>query len=203
VPIIRGWVAYYRTVVSSKVFNALGDYLWKLTYKWACRSHANKSKRWIVNRYYGKFNKFRNDRWVFGDRNTGAYLPKPVWTEIVRHTMVTGGASPDDPDLTEYWAQRRRRVKPPLDAYTVRLLTRQDGRCMLCGETLLALDEPPQSPQGWQWWFRWVTKKAIMMDYLTHHTVPGAPSDQRTHLVHATRSRTRRNPSPGAASTVS
>ena len=203
VPIVRGWVAYYRTVVSSKVFTALSDYLWKLTYKWACRSHANKSKRWIASRYYGKFNKFRNDRWVFGDRNTGAYLPKPAWTEIVRHTMVARGASPDDPDLTEYWAQRRRRVKPPLDPYTVRLLTKQDGRCTLCGETLLALDEPPQTPQGWEWWFLRVTKKAIMMDYLTHHTVPNAPSDQRTNLVHATCARTRRKPSPVAASTVS
>src|SRR6266516_1895448 len=37
-PIIRGWVAYYRTVVSSRVFGALTDYLWKLTYKWACWS---------------------------------------------------------------------------------------------------------------------------------------------------------------------
>src|SRR4051794_1713882 len=42
-----------------------------------------------------------------------------------------GGASPDDPDLAEYWAQRRRKVKPPLDAYTVRLLTKQNGRCTL------------------------------------------------------------------------
>jgi hypothetical protein len=38
----------------------------------------------IVNRYYRKFNKFRNDRWVFGDPQTGAYLPKPAWTEIER-----------------------------------------------------------------------------------------------------------------------
>jgi RNA-directed DNA polymerase len=74
VPIVRGWVAYYRTAVSSKVFAALGNYLWKLTYKWACWTHSNKPKRWIVQRYYGKFDKFRADRWVFGDRATGAYL---------------------------------------------------------------------------------------------------------------------------------
>jgi hypothetical protein len=79
------------------VFGALTDYLWKPTYKWACWSHANKPKHWIVGRYFGKFNKFRNDRWVFGDRETGAYLPKPAWTDIVRHTLVQSGASPDDP----------------------------------------------------------------------------------------------------------
>ncbi len=29
-PIIRGWAAYYRTVVSSKIFQALDAYMWKL-----------------------------------------------------------------------------------------------------------------------------------------------------------------------------
>jgi RNA-directed DNA polymerase len=201
-PIVRGWVAYYRTVVSTRVFNTLTDYLWKLAYKWACWSHPNKPKRWITQRYFGKFNKFRNDRWVFGDRDTGAYLPKPAWTHIVRHVLVKGGASPDDPGLAEYWAQRRRKVKPPLDDYTVRLLSKQDGRCSLCGENLLTPDQPPQTPQGWEWWFLWVTKKAIMADYLVHHNPSStSPRDDRTHLVHATCSRTR-NPMRTAANTV-
>jgi RNA-directed DNA polymerase len=186
VPIVRGWVAYYRTVVSTRVFHTLTDYLWRLTYKWACWSHPNKTKRWIVGRYFRKFNKFRNDRWVFGDRDTGAYLPKPAWTEIARHTLVKGGASPDDPGLAGYWAQRRQKVKPPLDSYTARLLSRQDGRCSLCGENLLTPDQLPQSPQGWEHWFLCVTRKAIKADYLVHHDTPSAARSERTHLVHAT-----------------
>jgi RNA-directed DNA polymerase len=94
-PITRGWAAYYRTVVSSREFARLDHYLWKLTYKWARRSHKNKSKTWIVDRYFGKFNRYRNDRWVFGDRDSGAYLPKLAWTSIVRHVLVKGRASPD------------------------------------------------------------------------------------------------------------
>ena len=43
-PIIRGWAAYYRGVVSSKTFNSPDNYLWALTYKWATHSHANKPK---------------------------------------------------------------------------------------------------------------------------------------------------------------
>jgi RNA-directed DNA polymerase len=186
VPIVRGWVAYYRTVVSSRVFHVLSDYLWRLTYKWACWSHQNKPKRWIAGRYFRRFEKSRSDRWVFGDKDTGAYLPKPAWTDIVRHTLVKGGASPDDPALAGYWAQRRQKVKPPLDSYTVRLLSRQDGRCSLCGENLLTPDQPPQSPQGWEHWFLWVTKKAIEADYLVHHDTPSAARSNRTHLVHAT-----------------
>ena len=194
VPIVRGWITYYRTVVSSRVFRALTEYLWKLTYKWACWSHPNKPKYWIAGRYFGKFNKFRNDRWVFGDRATGAYLPKPAWTAIVRHTLVKGGASPDDPALAGYWAQRRQKVKPPLDPYTVRLLSRQDGRCSLCGENLLTPDQPPQSPQGWEHWFLQVTKKAIEADYLVHHDTPSAARGERTHLVHATCHRSKHLP---------
>ena len=67
-PIIRGWAAYYRGVVSSKTFGELDDYVWKLTYRWAKRSHSDKPKRWVTHRYFGRFNKFRNDRWVFGNR---------------------------------------------------------------------------------------------------------------------------------------
>ena len=201
-PVIRGWVAYYRTVVSSSVFHALTGYLWKLTYKWACWSHRNKPRRWIVDRYFGKFDKFRNDRWVFGDRDTGAYLPKPAWTDIVRHTLVKGGSSPDDPALAGYWAQRRQKEKPPLDSYTVRLLSRQDGRCSLCGENLLTPDQPPQSPQGWERWFLQVIRRAITADYLVHHDTPSAARSQRTHLVHATCHRSGHPPRPAGNTVV-
>ena len=201
VPITRGWVAYYRTVVSSRVFRALDNYLWKLTYKWACWSHSSKPKGWIVGRYFRKFEKFRNDRWVFGDKDTGAYLPRLAWTDIVRHTLVKGGSSPDDPALAGYWAQRRQKVKPPLDSYTVRLLSRQDGRCSLCGENLLTRDQPPQSPEGWERWFLQVTRQAIKADYLVHHDTPSAARSNRTHLVHATCHRTKQ-PSRLAGNTV-
>src|SRR5262249_49409321 len=36
-PIVRGWACFYRTVVSSKVFNALDAHVWTLTYRWALR----------------------------------------------------------------------------------------------------------------------------------------------------------------------
>jgi RNA-directed DNA polymerase len=184
-PIIKGWAAYYRGVVSSKVFHTLDYQMWKLTYKWATWRHNNKPKPWIVDRYFGKHNKFRNDRWVFGDPDNNTYLVKFSWTDIVRHVMVTGAASPDDPALTDYWAKRRRKAKPPLDNYTLRLLARQDARCPLCGDHLLAADQPPQSPHdGERWWLK-VTRKAIAVDYLVHHGRPGRSDNDQTRLVHA------------------
>ncbi len=183
-PIIRGWAAYYRGVVSSRTFKSLDSYMWKLNYKWATHGHANKSRTWVVARYFGKFNKFRNDHWVFGDAASGAYLVKFAWTPIVRHTLVKGGASPDDPALTGYWATRRRRITPPLDGYTLRLLTKQDGRCPLCGAELLSVEQPPQSPLEWERWWLQVTRRAIVADYLVHHGRPGSPDGHRTRLIH-------------------
>jgi RNA-directed DNA polymerase len=148
-----GLAAYYRTVVSSEVFTALDHYLWKLTYKWAKHSHPNKPTRWIIRRYFGTFNKSRHDRWVFGDRDSGAYLHRFAWTKIVRHQMVRGTSSPDDPALTEYWAARRHRGIPrPIDAATLRLLQSQHGRCPWCGQLLLDADRKPHASgsNGWR-----------------------------------------------------
>lgn len=184
-PIIRGWTAYYRTVVSSRIFSSLDAYLWRLVYKWASHSHRNKPKKWIIARYFGKFNKFRNDHWVFGDHDSGAYLDRFSWTKIVRHQLVRSAASPDDPAQADYWATRRRRVKPPLDGYTLHLLARQDGHCPLCGNPLLSPEQPPQSPYEWERWWLHVTRRAITHDYLVHHGRPGTPDDTRTRLVHA------------------
>jgi RNA-directed DNA polymerase len=182
-PIIRGWAAYYRTQVSSATFNTLDAYTWKLTYKWAIISHANKPKRWVVARYFGRFNRTRQDRWVFGDRHSGAYLLKFAWTRIVRHQIVKGGASPDDPALTEYWAHRRRKTPPPpIGGHTsLSLLEAQDGRCPLCRDRLLPADDPPQSPQQWEHWLA-ATRKTITT-VVTRDD--GAPDDTEPRLIHA------------------
>jgi RNA-directed DNA polymerase len=183
-PIIRGWAAYYRTVVSSQTFTALDHYLWKLTYKWAKHSHPNKPTRWIIRRYFGTFNKSRHDRWVFGDRDSGAYMHRFAWTKIVRHQMVRGTSSPDDPALAEYWAARRRRGIPrPLDAATLRLLQSQHGRCPGCGQLLLDADRPPQTPREWEQWLA-ATRKAITKNAIAAQA-GSTPNEGRLRLQHA------------------
>jgi RNA-directed DNA polymerase len=167
-PIIRGWAAYYRHCVSARVFNELDNHVWKLTYKWANWTHPHKGKRWIVGKYFGAFNPSKRDRWVFGDRESGAYLLKFAWTKITRHTLVKGWASPDDPALTSYWAARRRRGTPPLDPPRLRLLQKQRGRCPLCGELLLHAEQEPQHPDEWEQWITAVRKatrhQAVTLD---------------------------------------
>lgn len=181
VPITRGWAAYYRGVVSKEVFASLDDHMWKLTYKWAKRGHANKPKSWIINRYFGRFNPDRQDHWVFGNRDSGAHLPKFAWTKIVRHSLVPGRASPDDPALAGYWAKRRRRNKPPLNRNTQRLLQTQRGRCPLCRDYLLHVEHEPNSPEAWEHWLTGI-RTAVTRHNLTPSGHPDSPDEIR--LVH-------------------
>jgi RNA-directed DNA polymerase len=180
-PVIRGWANYYRTQVSSEVFDALDQYLWRLTWKWARFSHQNKSKSWVFARYYGKFNKSRQDRWVFGDRNSGAYMHKFSWTRIVRHQLVHQGASPDDPALVEYWARRRRRAPLPINKTTQELIEAQEGHCTICGGTLIAVDDPPQNPREWEQWL--VTNRQTINPIAARE--PGTPDTAEPRLAHA------------------
>jgi RNA-directed DNA polymerase len=184
-PIITGWAAYYRIGVSKRAFNTLDAHLWKLVWKWTRLTHPNKPRRWIIHRYFGMFNPARQDKWVFGSRETGFYLRKFAWTKIVRHRMVAGRASPDDPALTGYWDQRRRRTRLPVDPATWHMLRRQRGRCPLCRGLLLHADHPPQGPEEWQQWHT-VTRKAIRRHAVTSVMDLGTPDERAAHhLIHA------------------
>ncbi|MEW1687516.1 group II intron reverse transcriptase/maturase [Streptomyces sp. NPDC091265] len=180
-PIVRGWTAYYRSVASSKVFNSMDMYMWRLTYRWARRSHEGKSRNWVTARYYGRFNQHRQDNWVFGNRSNGAYLPKFAWTNISRHQLVKGGASPDDPSLIGYWQNRRRKqVPPPMDRTSLYLAARQRGVCPLCKQALIVGAEyEPDSPREWMNWFS-ASKKMLHKHHFTYRRDGG--SDERTNL---------------------
>lgn len=182
-PIIAGWSAYYRIGVSSRAFQALDHYVWVLVYKWARLAHPNKLKRWVVHRHFGMFNPARQDRWIFGSRETGHYLRKFAWTKIVRHQLVAGTASPDDPSLIEYWAQRRRRIQPPVARATHRLLLLQDGRCVVCGGSLLDTGQEPQSPSEWEQWIS-MTRKALRKQQTSVSGKGGSNDRAAQHLIH-------------------
>src|SRR5512133_870418 len=114
------------------------------------------------------------------ERITSHYLHQYAWTKIVRHAPVPGRHSPDDPALAQYWADRRRKRKPPqLAPSWERALRTQHGRCPLCGEPLLHLDNPPDSGTQWETWYRGIRTA------LTHRAIT-ENSSRRTiyRLVH-------------------
>ena len=180
-PVIRGQANYYRTGASKKSFQALDSYLWRQLYKWARRRHPKKGRRWVTARYFGQFNTRRRNRWVFGDRETGAYLHHYAWTKIVRHAPVPGRYTPYDPALAQYWADRRRKQKPPQLAPTWQTAVRdQRGLCPLCRELLLFADRVPDSPGQWETWFSAIGKA------MTRQAITDTTTGRTKHrLVHA------------------
>ncbi|MCA1681725.1 MAG: group II intron reverse transcriptase/maturase [Actinobacteria bacterium] len=180
-PIIRGQANYFRPGASKKAYQTLDNHLWQHLYKWARRRHPNKSRKWGVARYFGPFNPTRHNKWVYGDQETGAHLHHYAWTKIVRHVPVIGRHSPDDPALAQYWADRRRKRKPPqLAPSWQHALRNQNGQCPLCKEPLLYVDRPPDSLSQWETWYAAI-RKAMTRQAIAEHN--SARTTRR--LVHA------------------
>jgi RNA-directed DNA polymerase len=136
-PIIRGWANYNRTVVASATFKKLDAWMTHRTLRYVKRSHPTKSWKWRKGRYWGQLNRARKDKWVFGNKRNGHYLVKFTWFKIERHVLVRGRASPDDPDLRDYWWARQRVNTRNLTANDVALANEQDWICPICGMELI------------------------------------------------------------------
>jgi len=82
-PFITGWANYHRSVVSSEIFHKMDHKIWNMLWHWAKRRHPNKSKNWIVRKYWHSSGK-RN--WVFSEGNKQLNLLSDI--KIVRHTKL-------------------------------------------------------------------------------------------------------------------
>jgi RNA-directed DNA polymerase len=95
-PIVRGWAAYYRGVVSTETFQKLDHHGVDPGLEVGALPLFEQAEAVVVDRYFGRFHPTGHDRWVF-NRDSGAYLHQFALTRIVRHDLVKGAASPDDP----------------------------------------------------------------------------------------------------------
>lgn len=142
-PLLRGFANYYRGVVSKETYNYIQYRMWKYLWRWAKRRHPNKTNGWIANKY---FRKVKDNRWTFACKGTGRngseilrVLYDTSSTPIVRHVKVKGNASPDDPELREYW--HKRSTKHGKDYWAKgskyeQIAKLQDWKCPMCGESL-------------------------------------------------------------------
>jgi RNA-directed DNA polymerase len=131
-PKLKGFANYYRFVVSKRTLNKLTYQITEKTYRWLCKSHPNKSRRWVWKRYTTNY---RNQRTItFGMYCEHLYLP--TFMPITRFTKVKRGRRVYDnsPETREYWLVRE--YKNSLDSiYSTRvekLFKRQRGRCPVC-----------------------------------------------------------------------
>lgn len=137
-PIIRGWATYYRGVVSSETFHKLEHYIfWKLR-RWISKTHPNKSFSWRDRRYWANHPAYPGSQWSFVDKDTGMVLYRIGYTPIQRHPLIQADASPDNPDLQEYFEQRATQSRQ-IGEYpkaVQRVILHQQAQCPNCGQSL-------------------------------------------------------------------
>ena len=137
-PILRGWASYYRNAVSSEVFQHLEYYVfWKLR-RWISKTHPNKSFGWRDRRYGAHHPAYPGSQWNFVDKDTGMVLYRIGYTRIQRHTLIQGDASPDNPELKDYFEQRTKQSRQ-IGEYpkaVQRVIQHQQAQCPNCGQSL-------------------------------------------------------------------
>ena len=112
---LTGWVNYYRTSVSSDVFNKVDHEIFQALMRWACKRHARKGKKWIVKKY---FTTIRGNNWRFhcivkdkkGNPKT-LFLKNAMDTKIRRHVKIKSDATPFNPLYKDYFKQREEERK--------------------------------------------------------------------------------------------
>jgi RNA-directed DNA polymerase len=142
-PILRGWANYYRAVVSSETFHKLEYYLfWKLR-RWISKTHPNKSFSWRDRRYWANHPAYPGSQWSFVDKGTGMVLYRIGYTRIQRHTLIQGEASPDNPNLRDYFKQRNQQSRQIGDypKMVQRIIQLQQARCPHCDQSLFNGEE--------------------------------------------------------------
>jgi RNA-directed DNA polymerase len=109
-PMIRGWVNYYRHVVSKKTFAYVDDQIFQGLWHWCKRRHPTKNTKWIQKKYF-RSQYTRN--WIFHAPTVkGLYPPsvidlvKASDVPIRRHVKIRSNANPYDPVFTKYFVKR-------------------------------------------------------------------------------------------------
>ena len=111
-PIITGWSNYHQSVVSKDIFSNLDNRLWGMLWTWAKRRHPDKSKSWIVDKYWYEMG---TRKWIFStEANRLKFFSD---TKIVRHPNLKLDMNPyldkEYYDLRRYKISTRKKANKP------------------------------------------------------------------------------------------
>lgn len=102
--VIVGWANYHHSACAKKCFHTMDHRIWEMLWRWAKRRHPNKSKSWIVNKYW-KTHKGR--KWTFMSDKNILFLMMDM--PIVRKGQMALGKNPFlDREYFEYRAKKHR-----------------------------------------------------------------------------------------------
>lgn len=88
-PILRGWANYHHTVCAKETFSKIDHTTWEMLWRWAKRRHPNKSKNWIVNKYWVNH---KGRSWSFKSDTNILFMMKDM--PIIRNIQLTLNKNP-------------------------------------------------------------------------------------------------------------
>lgn len=105
---LRGWANYHRHVVSSRVFSRVDTYVYEQLWRMLFRRHSNKSKGWLIKRYWTATGK----KWIFSVKHK--YKGKAKIYQVIRicsigikrHIKIKADANPYFPEYILYFKER-------------------------------------------------------------------------------------------------
>ena len=146
-PILLGFANYYKGVVSKETFQYISYRIWHYLWSRAKRRHPSKSAKWVRERYFKTIN---GVKWTFActserrGKEAIRVLHPIGHTLIERHVKVKGEASPDDPNLKEYWEKRHQKYGKSYwdkNSRNYKIAQNQNCKCPICGEFLVNGEE--------------------------------------------------------------
>ena len=144
-PVIRGWVNYHRYVVSADIFGLVDHRIFECLWRWACRRHKRKGRKWIANKYWHHID---NRTWTFatepafrGKDFDEKYLKLEYAanTKIIRFRKIAAEANPFDEKWTGYYEERdgeRMLNSTKGREKLVKIWNNQKRCCPVCGERI-------------------------------------------------------------------
>ena len=184
-PIIRGWSAYYRHVVSSPGVQRAGRPRVEADLQ-VGEVHASAQVEALDHRPVLRRVQLGQARPVGVRRPRQRRLPAQVRLDEDRPAHAGQGLGvPGRPGPGRLLGgPAATRDSPRWTGPELRLLHRQRGRCPLCGDLLLHADHEPQHPDEWEQWITAI-RKAIRHQAITVDTGPGTPtSASPLRLIH-------------------
>lgn len=114
-PKIRGWANYFRHAVAKETFSYVSHFINLAILQWMKRRHPRKGFPWMRKKYF-RSQGLRN--WIFSTTIVNAKGEKEFldllsmgYIPIRRHVKIRAEATPYDPQFTDYFLKRGKRVK--------------------------------------------------------------------------------------------
>ena len=109
---LRGWANAFRHLVASRAFRRVDHCLKNQLWRWACKRHGNKGKKWVWQRYYRRqpngwkiFSCWTTDK---KGRWKATVLFQAYSLRIRRHVKIQANAKVYDPAYDAYFEERRK-----------------------------------------------------------------------------------------------